>query len=376
MIKVLQLIHDLSMGGAETLVKEYALGINREIFEVTVLCYNRSGSPYETLLSKSGVRVIYICDEMYFYQRSGLIAKAANKLQRYILLRKYTRKLCPDIIHFHLATSSYVRFAKPKKGTKIFYTQHFDVTHFKRQNMQDVKNIKYLFKHYPVQLIALNRKMQCELNELFHVDNTIVINNGINIEKFKNAKAKDLIRSELGISKDAFVIGNVGRFEKVKNHLFLLDIFREVFQHNENSNLLIVGKGDTRTEIEKKAEQLGVRDRLIILENRNDVPDLMKAMDVFVFPSLAEGLGIVCIEAQMAGIRCIVSDAVPCETKISNLIQYVSLSEPPEYWRDQIVDCRTPCVEYYDIEKWDIKNVMSCLEESYQYAMEKYGIID
>jgi glycosyltransferase involved in cell wall biosynthesis len=143
----------------------------------------------------------------------------------------------------------------------------------------------------------------------------------------------------LGIPPDAFVIGHVGRFDEQKNHLFLVEIAAEVAKREPKMRLLLVGDGLLRPKIEQKIAQLGLTDRTIFAGSRHDVPRLMlSAMDVFLFPSLYEGLGLVLIEAQAAGLPCIFSDVVPEEADlVKPLIRRFSLSEPASVWADAIL---------------------------------------
>ena len=165
----------------------------------------------------------------------------------------------------------------------------------------------------------------------------IVINNAIDSKKYEYSPQKALaIRKNLGVSND-FVLLHVGRFNAVKNHTFLIDIFEEVLKRNPNSRLILVGDGDLKADIEDKINQRNLTDRVKCLGLRNDIPDLMQAADVFVMPSLHEGLPVSLIEAQSSGLPCIVSDTVTKETDITGLLTFVSLNEPVQKWAERII---------------------------------------
>lgn len=366
MLKVIQFIHGFNMGGAETLVKDYALGLDREKFDLTILCYERYNSPYERILEDAGVNVIYICDEIPLFGRKGILARVLNKILLYIKIRKYIHKIKPDIIHEHLILNSYLRFAKPNKKTAIFYTQHFQVKRWIKDYGKDIKALKWLMKHYKVYLIALNNSMKQELNDYFNINNTIILKNGINLEKFNLALHGTRARENLGIQKDVFVIGHVGRFSKVKNHEFLIEVFDEVIKRKKNALLLMIGKGDSIEGIKKKINNYKLDKNVIILSDRTDVPELMKAMDVLVFPSFSEGMPVSLVEAQMAGLKCLVSkEAVSNEIEISNLVKYISLQEPASKWADEILGWKEERVEYFGIDSWDMRKVIKHLESLY-----------
>lgn len=165
-----------------------------------------------------------------------------------------------------------------------------------------------------------------------------VIKNGIDTPRFIfDSKTRQGVREELGIEGD-FIVGNVARFEQQKNHSFLMDIFYEIQKLKPNAKLMLVGGGTLEEDIRKKAEKLGIAEKVIFMGVRSDVADLMQAMDVFVLPSHFEGLGIVNIEAQAAGLPCFVSaDVVPPEAKVTDLLQYIPLSAGAEAWAEKII---------------------------------------
>lgn len=167
-----------------------------------------------------------------------------------------------------------------------------------------------------------------------------IINNAIDAVAYTcDPTKRSEMRRKLGLT-DQFVVGHVGRFSPQKNHLFLLDFFAALLKKDPNAELLLVGGGEGMADIQAKAETLGVTDHVHFLGVRSDVADLMQAMDVFAFPSLYEGLGIVLIEAQAAGLPCIVSDTIPSEAYLTNLVFAEKLSASPENWADAVLNKR------------------------------------
>ena len=167
-----------------------------------------------------------------------------------------------------------------------------------------------------------------------------VLYNAIDAQQYSyNEDVRNRVRKEFGIAKETLVIGHVGRFSPPKNHAFLIEIFCDIVRRQPDSKLLLVGDGILRKDIEKKCFDNAVWDKVIFTGLRGDVPDLLQAMDVFVFPSLFEGLGIVTIEAQASGLPCIISDKVPIECKITGgLVKQVKLEESAEYWALQLIE--------------------------------------
>lgn len=150
------------------------------------------------------------------------------------------------------------------------------------------------------------------------------------------------VRAELDIPPDAFVLGHVGRFTEQKNHALIVDVAAEVARREPRMHLLLVGDGPLRPAIEQKVAQMGLADGVVLAGFRLDVPRLMLGvMDVFLFPSLFEGLGLVLIEAQAAGLCCVFSDVVPEEANlVKPLVRRLSLLQPPSVWAEEILAAR------------------------------------
>ena len=165
----------------------------------------------------------------------------------------------------------------------------------------------------------------------------IMLNNAIDAASYTYDLSKRVeLRRQLGLA-DELVIGHVGRFNPQKNHPFLLDIFAALLKKEPNAVLLLVGGGEGMSKMQEKAQELGIAEHVHFLGVRSDVTDLMQAMDVFVFPSLYEGLGIALIEAQAAGLPCVVSDTIPHEAYLTDLVDSESLSAPAEKWAEKIL---------------------------------------
>lgn len=364
-IKLVHFIHGLIMGGAETLVKEYALGIDKNKFDLTILCLNRYNSPYEKMLEKQGIKIIYISDFLTFYERKNIFFRFVNKLQRYYFVRKILKKLQPDILHIHLLLNQMVLFSALPKTTRIFYTQHHDFISYQKEYQQDIRALKKLIGKYPTKLIALNKDMREQMNRFFGISNTVILNNGTDLERFKHIKTKVQIRKELGIAQDAFVIGHIGRFDSIKNQTFLIDIVAALLKKKPNAFLLMIGSGPDRAKIEAKIKEMKMKERTLLLSNRTDIPDLFAAMDCFVFPSIKEGLPVSVIEAQFATVPCVISDKVCKDVKISDLVTFKSLQEPISAWIEAIL-VKPPAEFSVNYKDWDISIIIKKLEKLYE----------
>ncbi len=164
------------------------------------------------------------------------------------------------------------------------------------------------------------------------------IRNRIDAEKFRfDAAKRERTRHKHNLTEDNFVVGHVGRFTEQKNQLFLIDVFDRVHRANDSARLLLVGGGTMEHQLRQAAEERNLTDAVIFAGVSDQVDAYLSAMDVFVFPSLFEGLGISIIEAQTAGLRCVVSDAVPQEAFVTELVEPLPLSAGAERWAEAVL---------------------------------------
>lgn len=169
-----------------------------------------------------------------------------------------------------------------------------------------------------------------------------VINNAIDCKAFAyNEIVRKQYRELFGIEDDEILIGHVGRFMYQKNHEFLIDIFEKLHQMNVKTKLILIGEGDTEDKIKEKVSSLGLSESVIFAGVRNDVSCCMQAMDLFLLPSLFEGLPVVGIEAQAAGLPCLMADTITKETDLFGLVEFISLKDSPEMWADKIMNMLT-----------------------------------
>lgn len=362
MKKIIHFIHGLSMGGAETLVKDYCLGLDKTKYEVMVLCSVKYGCPYEKILEKQGIKCVYVND--YTNKKPLFINKLIIHFLRYLKIKKILNNEKPDILHIHLNLCKFVKFSKVK--CDMFYTVHNKPDFVWENDYKEEKAVRWLIKNRNLRMITLSQEMKKEIDKRFNINNSLILNNGINFDRFTSKIDKSDYRCKIGIPEDSFVVGNVARFSDEKNHLLLIDIFKNLLLENKNAFLLLIGDGELKESIKNKLDQNDLKGKYLILSNRTDIPELMKCMDFFVLTSKVEGLGIVLIEAQISGLKCIAPlDVVPKETQLSNLIIYESIMSQPIVWAKKILSFNVNECTYNGIEDWNMINVVCKLQGFY-----------
>ena len=329
-IRVLHVVTYMGRGGLETMIMNYYRYIDRSKIQFDFLVHRQFRADYDDEIESLGGR-IYRLPQLIPWSYS--YKKALN--QFFADHPEY------KIVHVHQdCLSSVILRAAKKHGIPV------RIAHSHTSN-QD-KNLKYPIKLYyrrqiPTYATHLFACGQEAGAWMFRSAPFQILNNAIDAKKYRyNPVQAKQIREELGIPAGSFVVGHVGRFVPPKNHSFLIDIFYEIQKEKENALLMLVGGGDLRSEMESKVTSLGLSEKVIFTGVRSDIPELLQAMDVFVFPSLYEGLPVTMIEAQAAGLPCFISDKVPLECKITDLVTQIPLQAPTDKWAEQILAVRNP----------------------------------
>lgn len=207
-------------------------------------------------------------------------------------------------------------------------------------------------------------------DKAIHGDNYRMIPNAVDTEKFAfNASVRAEMRNALGISEGTVVYGHVGRLHPSKNHPFLLEVFQRVHEKQPNSVLVIVGDGELRGEVEEKINALGIADCVKMLGSRADVPELMQAMDIFLFPSRWEGLPVTVVEAQAAGLPCYLSDTITRDVNTSPLVSYLPIHTGADIWADTLMasdNTRRNVIENIKSAGFDVTETAKSLTEFYE----------
>lgn len=355
-IRVLHVVTNMSYGGLENLLMNYYRNIDRSKIQFDFLTHVNIHQDFEEEIQSMGGRI---------YRLPRLNPFSPNyrkKLDAFFKLHKEYA-----IVHCHLDCLAGI----PLKAAK---ENHVPVRIAHSHNSNQNRNLKYLIKMlykpsiptYATDLFACGEEAG---DWMFDEKPYTVMRNAIDAQAFRYTQQqceREKERSKLG---GKFVIGHVGQFRQQKNHLFLIDVFAAVAKKDDSCVLLLVGKGPQMEPVKARVQELGLTDKVLFFGARSDIPELMQAMDVFVLPSLYEGLPVTMVEAQASGLPCVISDGVPIECKIINAVEQVSLSKSPAEWADRILSYKKyPRQDHYSAivsAGFDIRSNAKWLEEFY-----------
>lgn len=247
-----------------------------------------------------------------------------------------------DVVHMHSSSKNYYILECAAKWNIPVRVAHSHNTGFQSRNPLTIALGNLMMK--PMRKYATHwvgcSKLACEWlfgKGCVEQGQASVILNGIDSTLFVyDEKTRLEIRKELGL-EGKFIIGHVGRFVNQKNHTFLLDIFAEVAKRRDDAVLMLIGIGELMDAMKQKASELGIADRVLFVGFKDDRNRYMQAMDSFLFPSLYEGLSVVLIEAQAAGLPVFTSDTTTTETKYSDHMQFLSLQQPASAWAEELL---------------------------------------
>ncbi len=329
-IRVLQVFMGSACGGAENMIMNLYRNIDRSKVQFDFLFHSKKDSFFDEEILRLGGRIFY--------------------LPRFVMLNYIEYSKAVDgffeehpefsVVHGHLGSAAGIYLDSARKHG-IYAIAHSHNTYAKKITLKNLmfrlltERTKRVADFYIgcSKLAGLDRFGK----KIYNSDRFLVLNNAIRLDRFVyDDEVRRQVRDELDLG-DSFVVGHVGRFMLQKNHNYLLDVFSEVVKQRPNSCLLLAGDGELRAEIESKIEALGLINKVLVLGVRPDVNRLWQAMDCFVFPSFHEGLPVTVVEAQTAGLPCIVSDVITTEVCLTDLVQRKSIEVPAKEWADAVV---------------------------------------
>lgn len=372
-IKVLQVVGNLKIGGAETVAMNIYRYIDRDKFEFHYLVYGDNIGHYEDEVKSLGGTVIH----MNYSPKN--ISKYKSDLKN--IIDQYGPY---DIVHSHMMFhNGFVLKYSAKLGIpiRISHSHSANDGKFTENKIETlIKNCylklsQYWIKKYSMLYIACgNAAGECLYGESFFKKNGIVINNGINIKKYSyNNDIRQIMRKKYRLEGQN-VYACIGHFETVKNHEFLIKIFNEIHKVNKNTKLILLGEGVLKKTIEEQVKKANLNDDVIFTGNVDNVNEWMQAIDFLLMPSLFEGVPVTLIEAQAAGLKCFVSDRVSKEVDITGSIKFISLDDDINEWIN-IANEKTNYQRNLNICKlsemgYDVESNIKVIESEYLKLLE------
>ena len=328
MLRVLHSVSNMARAGIETMLMNYYREIDREQLQFDFLANKPVPGEYDDEIRSMGGRV---------FVSPGLNPLHYPQYKRYVadLLREN-----PDIqiVHAHNEAMGYYALQSAKDaGIKV------RIAH--AHNTRIIRDYKYPLKLFCKQLLpgAATEYWSCGRDAGIYYygkkrwyASGVILHNAIDTSRFAfQPEVRQRQRARFGL-EDRFVIGHVGRFNLQKNHSRLLDIFAVIAKSSPDARLALIGVGELEQAMRKKASALGISDKTLFLGQMADVSEWYQAMDCFVLPSLFEGLPVVGIEAQAAGLPCFFSDRVTDEVLLSSQARRISLKDDDDTWAKEI----------------------------------------
>lgn len=326
--RVLQVLTAMNRGGAETMVMNHYRAIDRNKVQFDFLVHRQQRADYDDEIEALGGRIFRAMPirpwsyPAYFRWLDGFFREHRGEF---------------TAVHGHIQENSgfALRYAKKYGIKNLIASSH----------IADLGvDYKFIFRQFGK--IWTNRfatqRLACGKDAgrfLYGKRDFQLLNNAIDAARYQfNPSTREEKRKELGIPADALVIGNVARFYPQKNHSFIIKVFAEVVKVYPSARLLLVGSGPLMDETATLAARSGISDNVIFAGLRPDVPDLLQAFDVFFMPSVFEGLPVSVIEAQAAGLPCLLSDVIDRETDITGNVRFMSLGSDIGEWAKAIVE--------------------------------------
>ncbi len=374
-IRILHIVGGMNRGGVETWLMHVLRNIDRKRFKLDFLVHTNQTCAYDEEIHRLGSNIIpclhpsrplayahnfkrilrdhgpYDVVHSHVHHYSGWILRLANQVG------VHTR-----VAHSHSDTSAV--------NSKAKLTRRIYLSLMKR----------WIANHATLGLAASGQAAAALFGPGWETDHLRQLSYyAIDLVPFHDATDSVAVRSALDMPKNAFVIGHVGRFNRMKNHVFMLDVAVEVIKRESLSRFLFVGDGPLRSEIEHRAAKMNLSENFVFTGVRTDVPQLLVgAMDVFLFPSLYEGLPVTVLEAQAAGLPIILSDTITPEVSVvPGLLKWLSLSQPAAVWADSILTARdvslnipqSKALAYIERSPFNILNGVKALELIYSTGL-------
>jgi len=358
MTKILFISHYLDRAGTEAFMMNVFRGIDASKFHIDFLIFSQEETGYSKEIESTGA-IVY-----------RLPSRRNHPFAYYRSLNQFFQQHASHYHAIHWCGNSLSSMLPIYFAWK--YRIPVRIVHGHNSYAQGLHNRLFhiLFRRFVASITPHHLACSTSAAQWFFPNcESLVIKNGINLSAYTyNPNKRNLLRKQLNISPDTIVLGHVGRFTTEKNHTFLLQIFEHYQAFHPSSLLMLVGKGPLKQNINMQITQLGLQNKVLLLGERNDVNELLQAMDCFVMPSLFEGLPFVLVEAQAASLPCVLSDTISKDCVLTNCISFINLQASVDQWCNTIDNAlsqkRAGTATLKD-SGFDIQDTISILEQIY-----------
>ncbi len=357
-IKVAQVIGKGNNGGVESMMINLYKFMDKDLIQCDFLIENECETINKEVVERFGGKLI-------------IIPSYKNPFKYMKVLKKIFAENKYDIVHSNMNTLSVFTLRAAKKAKIKHRIAHSHSTSNKKDIIRNIiKNIlKHFSKIYATDYVACGELAGRWLfgNKEFDKGNVLVINNGVKYDRFKfNSSTREQFRHELNIS-DNFVLGNVGRLVEQKNQQFLISILAKIKQSIPNAKLVILGSGDLKEPLLEKARLLGVKEDVLFFDKSTTPEKFYNAFDVFLLPSLYEGLPVSAIEAQISGLDCLMSDTISNDVIITSGAQLLSIDFLDKWIEEIKTISLNRKIKRISVPnaKYDVKNSALILQQHY-----------
>lgn len=331
--RVLHYVGIMNRGGMETLIMNLYRNINFSEFQFDFATHTDQKGDFDDEIHNRGGK-IYSFPQ---FRKDPKVYRSAWKNFFCEHAGEY------EVFHFHTnSLANVVALEEAQKAAIPIRIVHSHSTWANKGRLQWLNNALHRYHQSKLPKLATNL-VACSTeaaNWLYggmSVKNLKVqlLKNGVDCEKFSyDESIRKRTRRALDITDEEILVGHIGKFIPVKNHTFLLDIIAAMANRNGNIRAILVGDGELKEQIIEKAKNLGIEDKVRFLGVRSDIPELLMAMDIYIMPSLYEGLPVSVVEVQATGLTSLLSDTISKEVKLKDNVYFASLSLTPEKWAE------------------------------------------
>ena len=366
-LKVLHIVGGMDVGGTETMLMNLYREVHKEI-QFDFISYYKNEAYYDNEIKKLGGSVIRITSP-----------SEAGQFKSIINLYNIAKRGKYDIVHAHtLFNCGNAMLASKLAKSKVRISHAHTNLDLNRSKMKKMyfSIMRKFIKYFSTDFMACSNSAGIYLfgEDIVNNKKYKVLPNYVYYKRIINSNECDNIRKEMIFKDDDIIVGHIGRFVDAKNHDFLIEVVKKMINKDSRIKLILVGDGPLKKNIEKKVMELGISDNVFFLGLRKDVDLILNTCDIFIFPSIYEGLGLVMLEAQASGLPCLVSEAIQPEADLGiGLVKQIKLDDGIDKWADEALKLigkknnnKEAIEKAFKAKGYEIEDIVNTLLDAYK----------